>query len=327
MLSTDIPQKPRIEPGITAQRSQLRWTRWMRHIRFHVFSSPWWLLGFLGLTVFPLGYALWLSFTNYDGYTDPRWVGLRNYTEAFQDSLVWLGLQRTFLYMLIVVPLGVIGALILALMLNRPLRGVGILRTLFYLPSVVPIVGAAIAFKLLFSRDQGAVNAILELMHIAPVSWLNTDQAFMVMILLVTWGIGGGMIVTLAGLQTVPVELLEASAIDGASAWTRFWKVTLPLLSPIIFFQVITGVIGSLQVMIQPFLLAPITDTSNVNTTTIPEVNQVYMYHVYTEIFGQGRFGYGSALIWLLFLAILLLTLLIFFGARKYIYYEAVDNR
>jgi multiple sugar transport system permease protein len=157
------------------------------------------------------------------------------------------------------------------------------------------------------------------------VNWLGGDQAFLVLILMVTWGLGGSMIVTLAGLQTVPVELLEAASIDGASAWNRFWNITLPLLSSVLFFELITGIIGALQVMIQPMLLVPglVTAGQGSNSTSfLPQSNQVYMYHVYTEVFTQGRFGYGSALIWILFLAILLLTLLIFFIARRWVYYE-----
>lgn len=302
-----------------------RRTGWRRYTFFYLFASPWWLLGFLLLTVFPLGYAFWLSFTSFDGYTTPRWVGWQNYMEAFHDPLVWLGFQRTFLYMAIVVPLNIVGALILALLLNRPWRAIGIFRTIYYLPSVVPIVGIAMTFQMLFNPNSGFANALLSILHLPAVNWLAGNQAFLVLILMIAWGMGGGMIVTLAGLQTVPLELLEAANVDGANPWSRFWNVTLPLLSPVLFFELITGIIGALQVMIQPMLLVPGLVTAGQGSSSasyVPQSNQVYMYHVYTEVFTQGRFGYGSALIWLLFLAILLLTLLVFFFARRWVYYE-----
>jgi multiple sugar transport system permease protein len=329
MISKHTSQLQDVKLDMSVLGSNIRWTRWWRNGRFYLFASPWWLLGFLGLTLFPLGYALWLSFTNFDGYTDPRWVGLRNYIEAFHDASVWLGFQRTFLYMAFVVPLGIVGALILAVMLNRRMRMIGLMRTLYYLPSVVPIVGVAMTFQMLFSRDTGAVNAFLGMFHLPAVDWLTGGQAFVVLILMSLWGLGGGMIVTLAGLQTVPVELLEAATIDGANAWRRFWSVTLPLLSPVLFFQLVTGIIAALQVMIQPMLLVPglVTSGGGSNASSfLPQSNQVYMYHVYTEVFVQGRFGYGSALIWILFIAILLLTLLIFFGLKRWVYYEVGEK-
>lgn len=328
MLSTSVTkQQEKSALSAAARGSRPRRSKWRRYGLFYLFSSPWWLLGFLALTVFPLGYALWLSFTNFDGYSTPRWVGWRNYVEAFHDSLVWLGLQRTFLYMVIVVPLGVVGALILALMLNRRWRAIGIFRTIYYLPSVVPIVGVAMTFQMVFNPNSGIANALLDALHLPSVNWLVGGQAFIVLILMVTWGLGGSMIVTLAGLQTVPVELLEAATVDGANPWRRFWRITLPLLSPILFFELITGVIGALQVMIQPMLLVPglVTAGQGSNSASfLPQSNQVYMYHVYTEIFTQGRFGYGSALIWILFLVILVFTLLVFFFARRWVYYETL---
>lgn len=325
MVFTPV-SRPKKRAGKTVTRTHhRRHTGRQRYQFFFLFSAPWWLLGFVGLTIFPLGYSLWLSFTKFDGYTTPLWIGWSNYLQAFHDPLVWNGFQRTFLYMVIVVPLGLVGALILALMLNHRWRFIGIFRTIYYLPSVVPIVGVGLTFQMLFSGNSGFINTVLGNLHMSTVDWLQGSQAFVVLILMVLWGMGGGMIITLAGLQTVPVELLEAATIDGASSWKRFWSVTLPMLSPVLFFELITGIIGSLQIMIQPMLLVPglIGVGGGQMAGTVPLSNQVYLYHVYNEVFIQDRFGYGSALIWMLFVAILLLTLLVFSIVRRWIYYES----
>lgn len=329
MLSTDIPDKTRASMVATPRQTRSRWRAWKRNITFYLFASPW-ILGFLLLTVFPLGYALWLGFTNFDGYTDPRWIGLQNYTNAlFHDPAVWFGLRQTFLYTLLVVPIGVAGALLLALLLNRRLPAVGLWRTIFYLPAVVPIVGVALMFQMLFSQNTGIVNGVLSSFHISAVNWLgfgNGSQAFTVLVLLAVWGLGGGMIISLAGLQAVSTDLLEAATIDGAGAWMRFWRVTVPLLSPVLFFQVVTGVIAALQTLVQPMLLTPGYLGGGVgNSTTgimVPQDNQLYMYHVYQIVFTEGRFGYGSALLWILFVAIMIFTLLILRSSSFWVYYE-----
>jgi multiple sugar transport system permease protein len=295
--------------------------RGIKSLRFYLFASPW-LLGFLALTVFPLGYALMISFTNFDGINENfHWVGLRNYAEVFHDALAWSGVLRTFLYALITVPLGIACGLGLALLLNRRMRAVGLLRTIFYLPSVVPIVATAIMFQLLFDRDIGGVNAVLEFLHGPTIAWLIDPTAFLVLIMMVLWGLGGGMIISLAGLQGVPSELLEAATVDGANPWTRFWRITLPMISPVLFFELVTNTIYALQTLVQPLLLSP-SGGAGANVVSVPTGNQLYMIHVFTEFFYYQRFGYGSALLWVLFALILLITLLIFRSSAIWVYYE-----
>ncbi len=324
-----IPLSPPVTvPAVLRPRNRRARKSFLRSSgRFYLFASPW-LLGFVVLTVFPLAYALMISFTNFDGINEHfRWVGWRNYLEVFADPFAVQGMVRTVLYTAITVPLSVAGGLGLAVLLNRRMRAMGLFRTIFYLPSVVPIVASAIVWQLVFNRDSGIANALLEIFHGPVVTWLIDPTAFYALIVMVLWGMGGGMIISLAGLQNVPTDLLEAAKIDGAGAWRRLWEITVPIISPVLFFQVVTNIIYALQTLIQPLLLAPNTTTAGAGATTanVPAGNQLYMVHVYTEFFTFQRFGYGSALLWVLFALILLITLLVFRSSATWVYYE-IDN-
>jgi multiple sugar transport system permease protein len=307
----------------TGQHFQRRkgWSRYNSRT-FYLFVSPW-LVSFLALTLLPLLYALIVSLTDFDGIS-PRWhwVGLANYAELLQNADTWYSLSRTLLYTLITVPLSVAGGLALALLLNQRLKAVGFFRTVFYLPSVVPVVASAIMWKLMFDRDAGAINAIIERLGIPIVTWLVDPMVFYALIIMVLWGLGGGMIISLAGLQGIPSELQEAAVVDGANSWQTFWRVTLPLLSPILFFQVITGVIYALQTLIQPLLLAQSSQSASSTIAAIPRSNYLYMVNVFQQFFYNQRFGYGSAMLWVLFVIILAITLLVFRSSTFWVYYE-----
>src|SRR5579884_4213701 len=216
----------------TLQRGPRRWRRyspWM----FYAFVSPW-LLGFLALTAIPMFYALGMSFTNFDGLSGHwHWVGFANYTKAWHDPHFWSGLRTTAVYGVVTVPLSLAGGLGLAVLVNRRLRAVGVFRTIFYLPSVIPVVATTLMFKLLFDRNTGLLNTVLSWFGVGAVGWLSDPWAFKIMVLLALWGLGGGMVIFLAGLQGIPAELLEAATVDGAGAWQRFRRITLPILSPV----------------------------------------------------------------------------------------------
>lgn len=295
------------------------WSRYSGHT-FHLFVAPW-AIGFLLLTAVPMAYALVVSFTDFDGLsTHWHWVGLANYASLLQDSNTWHSLTRTFLYVAIVVPLSVAGGLGLAVLLNRRIKAVGLFRTIFFAPSIVPVVATAIIWRLIFDRDAGAVNAILERLGIPAVTWLVDPTAFYALIILTLWGLGGGMVIMLAGLQGIPPELEEAAVVDGANSWDTFWHVTVPMLSPVIFFQVVTGVIASLQVVVQPLLLAE-TD-SMAAVTSVPRSNFLYMVDVYEQFFANQRVGYGSAMLWVFFVIILIVTLVVLRSSSFWVYYE-----
>lgn len=282
-----------------------------------MFVAPW-VVGFVALTVFPLGYAFWLSLTDSDGLS-PRtnFVGLANYVEIFKDPLTLSSLAKTGLFALITVPLAIIAGLLLAVMVNQPIRARGFFRAMIYLPAVVPPVGAALAFRLIFDRDAGAANGVLSEFGSNPITWLVDPNARYVLYALVLWGCGGSMIISLAGLQDIPRDLLEAAQVDGATAWQRFTRITVPLLSPVILFQVITGVIASLQ-SFAPLLLST---GSLGGTGQVPQGNYLYMIHVIAQYFSAARFGYASAMLWLLFAVILVITLLIIKVSARTVFY------
>jgi multiple sugar transport system permease protein len=320
-MSLSIPSSASSAEQIkgAAKRPRKYWKRYSSRT-LYLFIAPW-VLGFLGLTIMPLGYALLMSFTNFDGISPHwHWIGLTNYVDLFHDGEVWYSLSRTLLYTCIGVPLGLAGGLALALLLNQRLQGVGLFRTIFYLPSIVPIVASAIMWKLILDRDAGALNAILEHLGGQTVTWLVDPVAFYALIVLILWGLGGGMVIFLAGLQGIPTELVEAARVDGANGWQRLRAVTVPLLSPVIFFQMVMGVIGSLQTFIQPLLLTPNNGTGSI--ASVPRSNELFMVNAYQQFFYFQRYGYGSAMLWLLFLVILVFTLLIFRSSNFWVYYE-----
>jgi len=243
----------------------------------------------------------------------PHWLGLANYGELLSDPDTWYSLGRTLLLTAITVPLSIAGGLALALLLNRRMRAIGLFRTIFYVPSIVPIVATALLFRLLFARDTGLVNALLERLGGPTITWLVDPTVFDVLVLMCLWGLGGGMIIFLAGLQGIPAELREAAAIDGAGMWQMLRNVTLPLLTPVIFFQVIIGIIFALQRQVEPLLLAESQATGAIN--------------VYTQFLANQRFGYGAALLWVLFVAILLITLAVFRSSLLWVHYEVDQGK
>ncbi|TCO47087.1 multiple sugar transport system permease protein [Kribbella antiqua] len=295
------------------------WTRYSSRT-FYAFVAPW-VLGFLLLTAAPLAYAFGVSLTNFDGSSSRwRWVGFRNYVELFGDQEAWAALLRTIAYTAIAVPLSVAGAVGLAVLLNRRLKAVGLWRTLFFLPSVVPVVAMAIMWKLVLNRDAGILNAILNVAGIKSITWLVDPMAFYALIILTLWGLGGGMVIMLAALQGVPQELEEAAIVDGANRWRVFRHITVPMISPVIFFQVVTGVIATFQIVVQPLLLAETNSIAGVGQ--VPQSTHLYMVQVYQEFFSSNRFGYGSAMLWVFFLVILAFTLLVQRSSRLWVHYE-----
>ncbi|WP_062529961.1 carbohydrate ABC transporter permease [Demequina rhizosphaerae] len=308
-------------PAATTGTSRGRGWRRYRSSTFYLFASPW-IIGFLVLTLMPIGYALGVSFTNYDGASPLwRWVGFRNYTELLtSDPAAMQSMLRTLLFTAIVVPLSVGIGLMLALMVNRRIRARGTFRAIFFLPSVVPVVATAIMFRLIFNRDAGLLNYIMSFFSDSKITWLADPYAFYVLVIMMLWGCGAGMVIILAALQDVPVELEEAAKIDGASSWRVIRSITIPLISPVLYFQVITGVIGTLQILVQPMLLA---ETSSIaSSANVPQSTSLFMVEVYNEYFYNQRFGYGSAMLWVFFIFILTLTLVLQRLSKRFVFYQ-----
>lgn len=320
--ASGVPPVAAVAPTSAVRGTTARGWKRYRPATFYAFVTPW-VLGFLGLTVFPLAFALWMSFTNYDGLSTTSSVGLENYRRAVQDADLHHALLVTLALMAITVPVGILLGLMLAMLLNLNL---GFLRPAYrgilYLPSILPVTAGAMAFRMVFDQDVGPVNALLITMGFDAVAWFEGNASFWILLAFMFWGIGGNMIISLAGLQSVPRELNEAAVVDGANAWKRFWQITVPMLSPILLFQVVTGMIGALQMFV-PAMLMGNANMAGLDPTGVPDGLKVYMLHVYMTYFSLGEFGYASAMLWLLFIVIVLITALVFWVTRGRVFYAS----
>ena len=289
-------------------------------LTFYLLISPW-LLGFLLLTVGPMLYSLYTSFTRWDLLTDPVWIGLGNYVEKMpNDPRFWQSLKVTLIYTALYVPLELVGGLFLAMLVNNQIRGVRVFRTIFYLPTVLAGVAFAVVWLWMLNPRGGLVNLILAQVGIVGPRWLlDPDWALSALLMMSFWGWGRAMIIYLAGLQAIPGELYESAAIDGANAWAKFRYVTLPMLSPTIFFNLILSVIGTFQTFTNAFVA---TNGGPLDATLF------FVLYLYKQAFELLNMGYASALAWVLFLVILVLTLLIFRTQRFWVFYagEKVDE-
>ncbi len=299
----------------SAPRRKLSKATIRQNVLGYLWISPW-LLGFLFFTLGPMVASLGFSFTNYRIINDARWIGLDNYIYALvEDDLFWPSLGKTFYFVLVSVPLGLFGSLLLAMLLNIRLRGETIFRTLFFLPSLTPLAAAAILWIWILHPQVGLVNYLLSLMGVSGPAWLGSTRWALPSIILITlWtSIGGGrMIIFLAGLQGVPQELYEAAEIDGAGSWAKFRRVTLPMISPALFFNLILGIIGALQV----FTTAFITTRGGPGRAT-----WFFALHIYTNAFEYFDMGYASALAILLFLILLIFTLIQLRLSDRWVFY------
>ena len=282
----------------------------------YIFIGPW-ILGFIFFILGPLIASLYYSFTYYPLLADPTWVGLQNYSTAlFKDRIFWTSVERTALWAVITVPLGITGSFFAAVLLNRRVFGKNVWRVLFFLPSLTPEVAAAVLWVWILQPDVGVVNGVIKaIFGIRGPNWLaSPDWALPSLVLVSLWtGIGSiRMLIFLAGLQGVPQELYDASAVDGVNWWQKIWHITIPMISPTILLNLILGIIGSLQV----FGLAFITTAGGPAYATY-----FYALHLYQTAFRSFDMGYGSALAWFLFVTILLLTLVQITVSRRWVYY------
>lgn len=293
-------------------------TRTREAIMGYVFLLPW-LIGFIVFLVGPMIASIFLSMTEYKMIRPPDWIGLANYERMFADQFVWHSLKVTMTYVVFAVPIGLVLALSVAVLLNQKIIASGIFRTVFYLPSVISGVAIALVFAWIFNFRFGILNFFLGLVGIEGPNWLGSPRyalaAFVVMSL---WGIGGNVVIYLAGLQGVPVALHEAATIDGANAWTRFWKITLPLITPVILFTLVMGVIGSFQTFTQAYIM---TGGGPANATLF------YLLYLYKNAFNWFEMGYASALAWLLFVIILICTVILWSTSARWVYYEGDGSK
>jgi len=293
----------------------------------YLFAAPW-LIGFLGLTLLPMIASVILSFTEWNGINlgQMEWVGFENYRQAATDENVWISLYNTAYYSFLAVPIGLGVALFLAVLLSQKLPGITIFRTIFYMPAVIGGVGTIMMWIWIFNPDFGLLNMFLRgvadfmaQLHIIqpgwePPLWLYDPRwSKPSLILMSLWGTGGAMLIFLAALQNVSEELYEASYIDGATRMRQFWHITVPQISPAIFFNLVMGVIGSFQVFSEAYIM---TDGGPARSTLF------YVLYLYNKAFLDFEMGYASALAWILFVIIFTFTLLVIRSGKLWVYYE-----
>ncbi|HPD13953.1 MAG TPA: sugar ABC transporter permease [Planctomycetota bacterium] len=281
-----------------------------------LFISPW-IVGFCVFMVYPVASSLYFSFCDYSVLERPVWIGAENFTELAHDSVFWTSLGNTLYYAVIALPLGMMLAIGVALLLNTKVRGMAVYRTIFFLPSIVPVVAMAILWLWILNGRYGVLNYSLTLLGLPAKSlpaWLESKHwAMPALILMGLWGIGHAMVIYLAGLQDIPVHLYESAEIDGASWWQKTVHITLPMLSPTIYFNLIMGIIGTFQIFAAPYIM----------TNGGPErATHFYTFYLYNLAFEDLRMGYACAMAWILFLIILGLTLLATKVSAKHVHYE-----
>lgn len=285
---------------------------WRRTFEGYLFISPW-IIGFVIFTAGALAGSFGISLTKFSMVGPPEYIGLGNYQYMFNDEFFWKSLKVT-LYYLLNVPLNLVLGLLLALLLNQKIKGMSIFRTIFYLPSVTAGVAVALLWMWVFNPRYGVINVILAKIGIQGPAWLGSEVwAMPALIIMSIWGVGGGMLIYLGALQSIPTHLYEAATLDGAGGWRKFLNITVPMITPVLLLNLIIGVIASFQVFTQAFVMTK----GGPNYATL-----FYVLYLYQQAFQWFNMGYAAALAWVLFLVILVFTFVILRTSSKWVYYE-----
>jgi multiple sugar transport system permease protein len=279
------------------------------------FISPW-VIGFAVFTLAPVCLCLYYSFCKFNLLTPPRWIGLDNYRTMLSDATFWQATRNTTVYTAMAVPAGTLVSLGLAMLLTVQIPGRAVWRAIIFLPSLVPTVAAAMVWMWLLNAKLGLVNIMIEKLGIDPPQWLaDPAWALPALAFMSLWGVGNAVVIYLAGLQDVPRELYEAAELDGAGIWARMWHVTLPMLSPVIFFNLVVAIIGTLKYFDMPYIMSAI---------GLGPGHSAYVLsmYVYDNAFLYVKMGYAAALGWVLLLMVLLLTAVAFWSSKRWVHYE-----
>lgn len=281
---------------------------------FYAMISPW-LIGFIVFTIGPMIFSLYISFFDWPLRKPPTFVGIANYAR-FPSDHVWIkALEVTARYTLSAVPLGLVVAFFLALLLNQKIPGMPLFRTIFYLPSLVPATANAILWLFVLNAQIGIINTFLRYIGITGPAWLGSSTwALRGLVIMSLWGVGGSMVIFLAGLQGIPEYLYEAAKIDGANQLRQFLHITIPMMTPVIFFNLVMGIIGTFQTFNQAYIM---TEGGPGRATYF------YVYYLYRNSFDYYRMGYGCAMAWFLFVLVLVLTLANFSLSKRWVFYES----
>ncbi len=281
---------------------------------FYLFIAPW-IFGFLVFTVGPIIASAYFSFTDYDIAHAPKWVGAANYQKLFSDPIFWKSITVTVHYAVLALPIGLVASIGLALLLNLKLPGLSVWRTIYYLPAVISGVAVALLWQLIFQPSFGILNVFLyTTFHIIGPQWqYDSTWVIPMFVIMSLWSVGGGMLIYLGGLQGIPTQLYEAAEIDGAGAWRRLWSVTLPMLSPVILFNLILGIIAVFTYFTNAFVM----------TQGGPNyASYFYLLSLYYNAFQFLKMGLASAQAWLFFLFVLILTVIVMKTSGRWVYYE-----
>lgn len=282
------------------------------------FISPW-IIGFFLFVIYPVVASLYYSFCDFNVLLPPICIGVQNYSEIAKDKVFWTTIYNTFFFSIFALPTALIVSLGIAILLNQPIKMRAFFRTIFFLPSLVPLVALAILWQWIFNGQYGILNYFLEKfllpLGLKPPNWMG-DPMWTKPALIMTglWGVGASIVIYLAALQEVPVHLYEAAEIDGASAFRKFYHVTLPMISPVIYFNLIMGIIGTLQIFAVPYVMF---QRGPANSTYF------FAMYIYDNAFKYFKMGYASALAWIMFILILILTIIASKISKKHIYYGA----
>ena len=277
------------------------------------FISPW-IVGFLAFTLYPVCASIYYSFCDYDVLSKPVWIGTVNYQDMVTDKAFWRSLYNTLYYAVFSLPLCLVVALLVAVLLNQSVKGRSTFRAIYFLPSLIPVVAASMAWLWILNGNFGVLNYLLHWFGIEGPQWLTNEKwTKPSLVLMAVWGCGNTIVIYLAALQDVPRSLYESAEIDGANPWVKFRHITVPIISPVIYFNLIMGIIGSLQVFAQAYILL---GGGGPNRSAL-----LYTVYLYQNAFDYHQMGYACAMAWILFLAILFLTWVATRSTRRLIYY------
>ncbi|MGO4787296.1 carbohydrate ABC transporter permease [Paenibacillus sp. 2KB_20] len=287
----------------------------------YLYIMPW-LLGLLLFTIGPMLFSLLLAFSKWDiitGVQSIEWVGLDNFKAIFHDELFYQSLKVTFIFALVSVPLYQMVSLLIAVLLNMRSRGMKVFRLIYFMPSVIPAVAVSMMWVMIFNPEYGILNKALGWFGIQGPAWLqDPSYALGALIVMGIWGVGNTIIIYLSGLQSVPEDMHEAAELDGAGRFRRFFSITLPMISPTVFFNLIMGIIGGFQYFTQAFVM---TNGGPLNSTLF------YNLYLYNKAFQDYEMGYASALSWILFVIILVFTLIVIRSSSMWVYYQGDDDK
>jgi multiple sugar transport system permease protein len=283
-----------------------------------LFISPW-LVGFVAFLLYPILYTVRIGFTQYSGFGEPVWTGLDNYRQMIHDDVFWTALRNTLYYTALAVPVGVVVAMALALAMNQSLPEVAVYRAIFYLPSIIPLFALSFVYMALMDPSKGIVNQALMAIGLPNINWFG-DPRFvkLALVILAQFGAGQAAIIFLAGLKGIPITLYEAAMLDGAGVWRRFWNITVPMMTPVILYDLILGLSLGIQIFTQVYILTGSPPGGPANASIS------YVLYLYNNAFQYSQMGYAAALACVLFVITFVLAMLIFRTSRRWVHYETV---